>query len=236
MNISLPPNPIPSLIHQDNDLLVVNKPAGLLSIQDGYHPELPHLRSVLEPIYGSLWIVHRLDRETSGVVVLAKNAISHRELNALFRNRKINKVYHGLVTPSPTFNTKTIDLPLKSNADREHRTRVDNRNGKAAQSIIQVVKRFDLGALIEIQILTGITHQIRAHLRVEELALFGESLYNAGLPPQPLTASRMMLHARQIGFPHPSSHEERQFTANYPDDYRAFYTKLRFTKALDEVI
>ena len=236
MNESQPPTLIPSPIYQDSDLLLVNKPAGLLSVPDGYNPDLPHLRSVLEPIYGPLWIVHRLDRETSGVVVLVKNSFSHRELNALFRNREIHKVYHGLVTPSPPFNTKNIELPLKPNADREHRTRVDYRNGKPAQSIIQVAKRFDLGALIEIQILTGITHQIRAHLRTEGLTLFGESLYSAGLPPQPLTTPRTMLHARQISFKHPSSQEEMQFTANYPEDFRGFYTQLRFTRAPDGAI
>jgi RluA family pseudouridine synthase len=236
MKENQPSSLIPPLIYQDRDLLLINKPAGLLSVPDGYNPDLPHLRSVLEPIYGPLWIVHRLDRETSGVVVLAKNKISHRELNGFFRNREIHKVYHGLVTPSPTFNTKNIELPLKPNADREHRTRVDYRNGKPAQSIIQVVKRFDLGALLEIRILTGITHQIRAHLRQEELTFFGDTLYNAGLPSQPLTAPRTMLHARQIGFTHPNSREEMQFIANYPEDFRGFYTKLRFTKALDEAI
>ena len=236
MNENRPPTLIPSLIFEDSDLLLVNKPAGLLSVPDGYNPDLPHLRSVLEPVYGPLWIVHRLDRETSGAVILAKNKVSHRELNALFRIREIHKVYHGLIAHAPTFTTKTIELPLKPNADREHRTRVDTRNGKSAQSIIRVLKHFDFGALVEIQILTGITHQIRAHLRAEELTLFGETLYNAGLPPQPLTAPRTMLHARQISFPHPISKEQLQITANYPEDFRRFYTKLRFTKALDEAI
>jgi tRNA pseudouridine32 synthase / 23S rRNA pseudouridine746 synthase len=226
----------PHLVYLDSDLLIFNKPAGLLSVPDGYDPNLPHLRSVLEPIYGRLWIVHRLDRGTSGLIILAKNEASHRKLNALFRRNEIFKIYHGLVTPSPDFNTKNIRLPLKTNADREHRTRVNLKDGKPAQSTFRVVKRFDLGALIEITILTGITHQIRAHFRVEDLALFGDTLYTAGLPPQPLPAPRVMLHARELGFRHPANGKPLRFSANYPEDFRNLYTQLRFTKALDEGI
>lgn len=236
MNRSQKSTSMPVLIFQDRNLLVVAKPPGLLSIPDGYDPNLPHLRSVLEPSYGPLWMVHRLDRDTSGLVVLARNENCHRELNAQFRNRAIDKLYHALVSPAPIFTSKTINLPLRPNADREHRTRVDSLNGKPAQSTCKVLKRFELGALMEIKILTGITHQIRAHLRAEELVLFGERLYNAGLPPQPVSAPRAMLHARKISFPHPGSGERVQFTANYPEDFRDLYTQLRFTRAQDEVI
>jgi RluA family pseudouridine synthase len=232
---TIPPN-LPVIIYQDEDLLVINKPSGLLSVPDGYDPDQPHLRSVLEPIHGPLWMVHRLDKETSGIVILAKSETSHRELNALFRNRKINKIYHALVTPPPEFQTKTITLPLRPNADRKHRTRVDYKHGKQAHSILKVLKRFNLGVLMEIKILTGITHQIRAHLRAHDLVLFGETLYNAGLPPQPLPAPRAMLHARETDLPHPSSGESLRLSATYPEDFRSLYTELRFTKDPDEVI
>lgn len=226
----------PAVIFQDNDLIVVNKPPGLLSAPDGYDPKLPHLKSILEPHYGPLWRVHRLDKETSGLIILARNQTSHRELNALFRNRQVDKVYHGLVTPAPDFQTKTIQLPLKPNADRKHRTRVEYHLGKPAHSIFKILKRFNLGVLMEITILTGVTHQIRAHLRSLDLVLIGESLYNAGLPPQDLEAPRAMLHAREIAFPHPISKKAMQFSAAYPEDFREVYTKLRFTKAPDELI
>jgi tRNA pseudouridine32 synthase / 23S rRNA pseudouridine746 synthase len=225
----------PATIFQDNDLIVVNKPPGLLSVPDGYDPNLPHLKSILEPQFGPLWIVHRLDKETSGLVILAKNQISHRELNAFFRNRQVQKVYHGLVTPPPDFQEKTIQLPLKPNADRKHRTRVDHHEGKRTHSIVKTLKRFELGALVEITISTGITHQIRAHLRAHELVLFGETLYSSGLPPQQLNAPRTMLHAREVAFPHPISNDALHFGAPYPEDFREVYTKLRFTKALDEL-
>ena len=227
---------LPAVVFEDEDLLVVNKPSGLLSITDGYNPELPHLRSVLEPSFGTLWIVHRLDRETSGLVILAKNEGAHRQLNALFRDREIEKTYHALVTPPPEFQELNITLPLRTDADRRHRTRVDEREGKPAQSALKVLKRFNFGVLMEIQIKTGITHQVRAHLRALDLALFGDTLYRVGLPPQPFSVPRAMLHARRAAFSHPRSGERLCFEATYPQDFRDFYTKLRFTTTLDALI
>lgn len=224
----------PSPLYQDDDFLVIDKTPGLLSVPDGYHPSLPHLRSVLEPIYGDLWIVHRLDKDTSGVMVLARNAEAHRKFNALFRERQIEKKYHGLITPVPDWRTKDIALPLQTNADRKHRTRVNPTGGKEARSICQVEKTFELGVLMEIQILTGITHQIRAHLRQFDLALFGDTLYRAGLPDQPFSVSRTMLHARSIAFLHPSTGQPMDFTAPYSDDFREVYTKLQTTRFENE--
>ncbi len=224
---------IPPVLYQDQDLLIINKIPGLLSVRNGYHQEHPHLKSVLEPIYGDLWMVHRLDKETSGVVLLARNTQSHRKLNEHFRNRAVEKKYHGLVTPTPDWLEMDIQLRLQTNADRKHRTRVNHKYGKEARSICKVIKRFDLGVLMEIQIMTGATHQIRAHLREFNLALYGESLYNAGLLQQPFKVPRMMLHARSLAFEHPSSGGWMNITAPYFNDFREAYTKLRTTTALD---
>ena len=218
------------VIFMDEDILVINKPPGVLSIEDGYDPNIPHLRSLLEPQFGSLWIVHRLDKETSGMIILARHAVAHRILNESFRNRTIEKLYHALITPVPTWQNLKIDLPLKPDADRKHRTRVDLDQGKPALSFCQLLKSFHLGALIEIKIHTGITHQIRAHLRAHEFAIFGDKLYNAGLDIQPLDFPRTMLHARFMSLTHPVTKENLTFTAPYPEDFRKAYTKLRFTK------
>jgi RluA family pseudouridine synthase len=225
-----------AVIFKDDDILVINKPPNFLSTKDGYDPNIPHLRSLLEPQYGSLWIVHRLDKETSGIIILARHAESHRILNESFRNRTIEKQYHALITPVPTWQTLKIDLPLKPDADRKHRTRVDLEHGKPALSYCQVLKSFNLGALIEIKILTGITHQIRAHLRAHQFAIYGDKLYNAGLAMQPLDFPRTMLHARLLSLTHPATKEKLNFTAPYPEDFRDAYTKLRFTKDSDEAL
>lgn len=225
----------PNIIFKNQDLLIIDKPAGLLSVPDGYNPQLPHLRSVLEPIYGSLWMVHRLDKDTSGVMVIARNSNVHRTLNEAFKNRDTEKTYHSLVFPAPNWRSKDIDLPLKIDADRRHRTRVDEKHGKPARSICEVKKYLNDGALLEIKILTGITHQIRAHLREMKLAILGDSLYSTGLPVPPIDVPRMMLHARSLRFPDPITGEKLNFSANYPDDFRQAYQTLKLPTSPDEV-
>lgn len=231
--LSMDPN---ILLYQDQDLILINKPSGILSIKDGYHPDLPYLKAFLEPHFGKLWIVHRLDKETSGVMVLARNVQTNRALNQSFHDRQLQKVYHGLVTPIPSWRQNEIQLPLKINADRQHHTRVDRGAGKPAHSICTVLKVCALGVLMEIEIRTGITHQIRAHLRALDLALFGDLLYNAGLPSQPFTVPRTMLHARSLVFTHPLTGKQLHITAPYQDDFREAYTKLRVTTTPDAAI
>jgi len=227
---------LPQVLYEDDDILVINKPPGLLSIPDGYNSDLPHLRSVLEPHFGKLWMVHRLDKETSGTILLAKNAAAHRIMNASFRSNQVKKTYHGLVTPAPDWQDIAIDFLLLVNADRKHRTRVNPENGKEAHSDCKVLKRFALGALLEIQIQTGITHQIRAHLRACNLMLLGDVLYGSGLPSSPITVSRTMLHARAIAFQHPIIGTWMTFSASYFDDFRDAYTKLRVTTTPDVML
>ncbi len=213
-------------IHLDDDLIIINKPSGLLSIPDGYDPALPYLKTVLEPIYGKLWLVHRLDKPTSGVMILARNEVSHRKLNERFRERKIKKQYHCLVVPKPVWRELHIQLPLRTNADRKHRTRVDHEMGKQAESICQVKRSSQTGALLEIRIFTGITHQIRAHLRAHDIVILGDQLYSAGLSIQQIPVQRLMLHSRLIGFDHPSTGDWMEFSAPYPDDFRAAFTSM----------
>ncbi len=227
------PYPLLPILYHDAALLVINKPAGLLSIPDGYDPDLPHLRSLLEPELGPLWIVHRLDKDTSGALVVARDAEAHRVLNRLFREHRIQKTYHGLVAPAPEWQTKTVDIPLQINADRKHRTRANPSEGKPAWSSFSVLKRFSQAALLEITIRTGITHQVRAHLRSLGLALLGDTLYQAGLAAPTPEAGRTMLHARELVFPHPHTGKSLTVTAPYPDDFREAYTDLRFTTDQD---
>lgn len=226
----------PEIIFQDNVLLVINKPSGLLSIPDGYNPDLPYLKDVLEPEFGPLWLVHRLDKETSGVMILARNADAHRDLNHTFREHTVKKIYHGLVMPPPQWQEMIIDLPLKINADRKHRTRVNLMEGKPAWTGCKVLTRGAEAVLMEIIIRTGVTHQIRAHLRQYDLVLLGERLYTSGLEIPLLTSPRMMLHAREIAFPYPGTGERMIFTAPYPDDFREAYTMIRTTTNPDAMI
>jgi tRNA pseudouridine32 synthase / 23S rRNA pseudouridine746 synthase len=231
------PSPeFPVILYEDEHLILINKPSGLLSVADGYDSTLPHIRSVIEPKVGRVWIVHRLDKETSGVMLIARNEDVHRQLNEDFRLKKIEKMYHGLVAPVPTWREKDIQLPLQTDADRKHRTRVSDHNGKEAHSVCRVIKWYACGVLMEIQIHSGVSHQIRAHLRDFNLALLGDVLYSAGLPPQPFSAPRTMLHARTLSFRHPITQAWLSLTALYPEDFRAAYTQLRMSTAQDTMI
>ena len=124
------------LLYEDDDLIAINKPSGVLSIEDGYDKTKYNLRSELKKIYGKIWAVHRLDKETSGVIIFAKNQESHRQLNLSFLNRETEKNYRGIVNGFPIWDTFEINLPLKVNGDRNHRTIYDPFNGKPASTRI----------------------------------------------------------------------------------------------------
>jgi len=106
------------VLYEDDAILVVSKPAGLVSVSDGYDTSNQHLVSVLEPAYGELWNVHRLDRETSGVVVLARTELAHRSLSIQFEERDVAKVYHAIVNGHPAWSERSISAPLRADADR----------------------------------------------------------------------------------------------------------------------
>ena len=222
------------VIWRDESLLVINKPAGLLTIPDGYDPDAPHLKILLAPKYGPLWIVHRLDRYTSGVILLARSASAHRQLNTQFQERRVTKLYHALVLGNPNWDHFTVDLPLKVNAGRRHRTVVDHREGKSSITKLKVLERFEGCCLLEASPQSGRRHQIRVHLAAERLPIAGDDLYgndsqinisnldnsSEDIPQseKPLL-NRSGLHAWSIEVKHPNSHQLSVFKAPYPEDF-----------------
>lgn len=218
-------DPQSMLLYSDADLLVINKPAGLLSIQDGYDRSLPHLATIMEPVFGKVWTVHRLDKDTSGVMLLGRNADTHRYFNELFKSRTIEKTYHCLVLGHPIWEEKLVNLPLAVNADRLHRTRVDEIRGKPAKTGIEVLKRYDSYTLLACQLFTGYTHQIRAHLFHLELPILGDSLYcqrsQRQIALKCFGLARLALHAYSISFDRPHGGQYLTFMAPYPPDFAA---------------
>lgn len=226
-------DPASLVLWADPALVVINKPAGLLTLPDGYDRDAIHLKRVLEPALGKLWIVHRLDRETSGVLVLARTAAAHHALNDQFAGRQVQKIYHCLVTGSPEWNRQLVDQPLRKNGDRHHRTVVDRLHGKPASTEFTVLERYPGFSLVEARPHTGYTHQIRAHLAFCGNPIAGDNLYGGTEvldPLQPGAApllDRVALHALQIRFIHPNLNEAVQFEAPYPDDFRSVVDYLR---------
>jgi len=228
----------------DDQIVVINKPSGLRTLPDGFHPELAHVRFLLEPNFGRLWIVHRLDKETSGVLLLARSEAAHRSLNNQFASREIKKEYHAICSGSPNLDEWEIDLPLRINGDRNHRTIVDFENGKPAATSITVRNRSTSGyGLLSARPRTGYTHQIRAHLAACGLPIVGDPEYFAKLnsammtklqvvrPNQPFNANRLGLHAYNISFFHPVTHKECLLQAPYPDDFSLLLNQLNLKGA-----
>jgi RluA family pseudouridine synthase len=231
------------VLFKDRDLLVINKPAGMLVLPDGYDPEAAHLKDILTPEFGDLWIVHRLDRQTSGVLLLARNSEAHRALNIQFENRQVTKVYHALVSGVPDWTRQMVELPLRADGDRRHRTVVDRRQGKTALTHFRVLERFGNYALIAAAPQTGRTHQIRVHLATLEHPIVVDDLYGDGhelylsqfkrnynassrKAERPLLG-RLGLHAFSMDFFHPKRKRNMAFQAPYPKDFSAALQQLR---------
>ncbi len=217
-------DPDSMVIFSDDFLLVVNKPAGLLSIPDGYNPDLPYLTRLLEPRFGRLWTVHRLDRETSGVLLLARSAEAHRNLNLQFDHHEVSKTYHALVEGIIEKDWQNIELPLRMNVGSKHRTVVDLMNGRPAVTELNVMAYFTKHTLVAAHPRTGYTHQIRAHLFAIGYPILFDPLYGPGrgddLPDLGTAVARLALHAFRITLIHPITGEPVVFEANYPDDFQ----------------
>ncbi len=218
------------LLYADEDLLVVIKPAGLRSTPDGWDPTLPHLRAVLEPEYGRLWLVHRLDKDASGVMVLARNAQAHRALSQQWEAREVEKVYHALTHGEPDWQERVVQAPLRANVGRRKRT-VVHPQGKPAETALRVIRRLAGYALVEARPKTGRRHQVRVHLYHAGHPIVADPLYGPGPQPgEPI--GRLALHARRLAFRHPRTGEPLRFTAPHPDDFAQALEKLEAWEAL----
>lgn len=239
MAISSMTGPALPILLADDRILAIDKPSGLLAIPDGYHPGYAHVRMLLEPLYGRLWVVHRLDKETSGVFLLARDTEAHRELNAQFAYRKVKKEYRLIAAGVHQSDQWEVALPLKVNGDRAHRTVVDLKHGKPATTRFHVIHRFSGGyCLLAAYPASGYTHQIRAHLAACGLSIAGDPLYQPRVHPAMVaqilvsfsdevkTANRLMLHACHIEFLHPGLKQPVSIASPLPDDFNIFLREV----------
>lgn len=202
----LPPRP--PVIYEDEHVLVLNKPAGLLSMTKGEYCPEPTLEN-----YGLL--VHRLDRDTSGVVILAKDPDTQKMLRKQFQDRKTHKTYYAVVEGHPKLPEAMIDLPIARNLKRPTTFQVD-QNGKPAQTYYKVLQQNAKYSLVELKPTTGRTHQLRVHLKYLGTPIVGDIVY--GTPDQ-----RLFLHAKdlEITIPGQSGGERKVFTAELPPEFIA---------------
>jgi RluA family pseudouridine synthase len=203
-------------IYEDEHLLIVNKPAGLSVLPDGWEKDSEYLVKQLEEEFGRLFIVHRLDKITSGVMVFARDAETHRALSMQFEKHEAQKTYHALVEGNPKWDEKTARHPLRTNVGHKHRTMVDDKNGKPSETGFRVIKRFEGSTLLEAKPMSGRTHQIRVHAYALGHPLVGDLLYGA---QKTYSIARPMLHAQSLSFVHPATNERVRFSAPHPPDF-----------------
>jgi len=212
-----------NILHQDDAVLVVDKPAGVPVLPDGWDQDAPYLLKLLEEHFSRLWVVHRLDKGTSGVLVLARTAQAHQALNMQFERREAQKVYHAICIGAPVWDEHTARHKLRANVGHRHRTVVDHSRGKPSETHFKVLQRYQGYGLLESRPATGRTHQIRVHAYALGHPLLGDVLYSA---PETALIARPALHAFSLSIIHPSTNERLSFSAPYPADFTAALAHL----------
>ncbi len=216
------------ILYEDAHIIVIDKPAGLV-----VHPApghrcgtlvnaLLHHCADLGGIGGCLrpGIVHRLDKDTSGVMVIAKQETSHEALVEQFQLRRIRKVYLTLVAGTMPATRGQIDLPIGRHPVERKKMSTHSRHGRESLTLWRVMEQFPDASLLEVEIKTGRTHQIRVHLAQMQHPVIGDPVYGGkrSYPPRILHVPRQMLHAWHMTFCHPSSREPMIFKAPMPAD------------------
>ena len=204
------------ILFNDSGVIVLDKPAGLSVLPDGWEKDSEYLVKMLEESYEKVYIVHRLDKITSGVMVFARDAETHRALNIQFENHEAQKTYHAILEGNPKWDEKVAKHLLRANVGHKHRTMVDDKSGKPSETRFRVIKRFPESALVEAKPMTGRTHQIRVHAYALGHPLVEDILYGAR---DRYGISRPMLHAQSLSFIHPATNERVKFSAPHPADF-----------------
>lgn len=236
------PEDIPlKILFEDEDLLVLNKPPGLVVHPAAGHEEHTLVNALLYHCHGHLsgiggvarpGIVHRLDKDTSGCLVVAKNDRTHLALSAQFAQRGVRKIYHALVCGAMTTSSGEIRAGIARHPNHRKRMAVTEGAGRDAWTSYRVLCRLVASTFIETELHTGRTHQIRVHLQYIGFPLVGDETYgkrqNARLTELTgYSAERQMLHASKLAFTHPRTSEEMRFEAELPEDFRNAIAALR---------
>lgn len=227
--------PVP-VVYEDNDIIVVNKPKGMV-----VHPANGNLdgtlvnailamcKDSLSGIGGEIrpGIVHRLDKDTSGLLIVAKNDMAHINMSNQIKNREVEKKYIALVKGNVPDEEATIDMPIaRSKIDRK-KMAVD-KNGKVAVTHFKVLEKYENYTLLEIKIDTGRTHQIRVHMSYIGYPIVGDSVYSSG--KNEFGVEGQMLHARFLKFKHPITGKELNLEATLPQYFEKILKELNERK------
>ena len=242
------------IVYEDAAIIVINKPAGMVvhPAPGNYEntlvnallfhcPDLSGIGGVVRP-----GIVHRLDKDTSGLIVAAKNDDAHRNLSSQFEKHDVHKVYRALVWGDIKGNSGEIVLPVGRHTTDRKKMSTKSKRGKDALTLWKVRERYGLATLLDVEIKTGRTHQIRVHLSDRGYPVIGDAVYgsatnrmrsisNLALKSQLKALTRQALHAAQLSFLHPVSGERLVFTAEMPQDLSSLCEQFRISRSPDIV-
>ena len=221
-----------NIIYEDNDIVIVNKEKGMVVHPGNGNTSGTLVNAIMAKCKDSLsgiggeirpGIVHRIDKDTSGVIIIAKNDKAHINISNQIKQHLTQKTYLALVRGVVKENEATIDMPIgRSTKDRKKMAVV--KNGKNAVTHIKVLKRYKENTLLEINIETGRTHQIRVHLAEIGYPIVGDYTYSNG--KNKFGVEGQMLHAYKIKFKHPSTNKTVEFTADLPEYFKEILKKL----------
>jgi 23S rRNA pseudouridine1911/1915/1917 synthase len=230
------------ILFEDNSLLVVNKPAGLVVHPAAGHEEHTLVNALLHHCQGSLsgiggvarpGIVHRLDKETSGCLVVAKNDETHLALSKQFAERRVEKIYNAIVCGELARDAGDIRAAIARHSTHRKRMAVrDDDSGREAHTSWRILEKLNAATLVEARIHTGRTHQIRVHFQFLGHPVVGDETYGAKQNKRlaELTgyeAPRVLLHAHELSFIHPRTEKEMSFESPLPKDFRQALNRLR---------
>jgi len=233
----------PTIVFEDEDLIIVNKPARFLSIPDRFRHDLPNVVSWLKSEREEVFVVHRLDKETSGILCFAKNSDAHRHLSKQFEERSAEKIYLALLDGTPYKEEGEINQPIAESMSSRGKMLV-TRRGKPSLTLYKVIEKFKNFCLVEANIKTGRTHQIRVHfqfighpLAIDKvygkrdeflLSEIKRKKYRRGKDQEERAImSRTTLHAYKLELTHPKTEERMAFSAELPKDFDVMMKLLR---------
>ncbi|MCA0041906.1 RluA family pseudouridine synthase [Celeribacter litoreus] len=208
-----PPQDPLDILHMDHEILVVNKPSGLLSVPGKGEHLADCLMSRIQSVFPEALLIHRLDRDTSGVMIFALTPHAQRHIGLQFEKRQTKKTYVAVVHGKIAEKTGTVDLPLIVDWPNRPKQMVDHENGKQAITDWRVVRYADNQTRVRLMPKTGRSHQLRVHMLAIGHPIMGDPFYATG---EARDAPRLMLHAEQLRLRHPDGGAGLSFTAKCP--------------------
>lgn len=205
-----PQSPYLKILYRDNDILVLDKPSGLLSVAGRLDIHKDSLQTRVQRVFPTATVVHRLDMSTSGIMLMALNKESHRNISRQFQDRLISKRYLARVYGKPSSASGSVDLPLICDWINRPKQKVDLEVGKPSLTNWKIVSSTAESSLIELEPVTGRSHQLRVHMQSIGHPILGDKFYAHEAAFN--LSDRLDLHAAYIKFIHPSTNEEMEFT------------------------